>query len=114
MALQVGMPHCDPRTELAALPSLGKTSAEMLLEVGIDSARELRRLGAAECYRRLRFRHGRRVTTSFMYALDCAIRDVDWRHLTLARKAELKQTAIAINQELGVPGDGARLQPARR
>ena len=88
------------------MPSLGKASAEMLLEAGIDSARELRRLGAAECYRRLRFRHGCRVTANFMYALDCASRGIDWRRLTPARKVELKKLALAINQELGAISQG--------
>lgn len=94
------------------MPSLGKASAEMLLEAGIDSVRELRRLGPTECYRRLRFRHGRRATTNFMYALDCASRGIDWRRLTPARKAELKKSALAINQEFGPIGSRGRLPSA--
>jgi TfoX C-terminal domain len=43
---------------LAALPSLGRTSAQMLIEVGIPDKAMLRRLGPQACFRALRFRFG--------------------------------------------------------
>ena len=86
--------------ELAALPSLGKVSAKMLVEAGVTDASALRHFGAVQCYRRLRFHHGKRVTTNFVYALECACRGLDWRRLEPARKAELKREAKAIAAEL--------------
>lgn len=82
--------------ELAALPSLGKTSARMLIEAGIADVETLRRLGPIESYRRLRFFHGRRVTRNFVYAMECAIHGLDWRLLSRERKALLKAEARAI------------------
>ena len=82
---------------LAALPSLGKVSALMLVEAGIADVESLRSLGAIECYRRLRFHHGRRVTTNFLYALECAVRGLDWRRLDAAQKARLKSEAAAVD-----------------
>lgn len=88
---------------LAALPSLGKASARMLVEAGIADVAALRRLGTMACYRSLRFRHGRRVTVNFAYALECAILGIDWRDLPAGRKVELKRLARAVQTELARP-----------
>jgi DNA transformation protein and related proteins len=85
---------------LSALPGLGQVSAHMLIEAGIPNADELRRLGPLDSYRRLRFRHGRRVTVNFIYALECAIENIHWRNLTTERKIVLKGRAHAIDLEL--------------
>ncbi len=77
--------------ELAALPSLGKISARMLIEAGVSDVETLRRLGPIESYRRLRFFHGKRVTLNFVYAMECAILRLDWRLLSRERKAELAE-----------------------
>ena len=55
---------------LAALPSLGITSAQMLIEVGIRDEASLRAMGPEACFRSLRFRFGRRVSTNFIYLCD--------------------------------------------
>ncbi|MFM9941334.1 MAG: TfoX/Sxy family DNA transformation protein [Hyphomicrobiaceae bacterium] len=89
-----------PVDELANLPSLGKTSAAMLVEAGIADVATLRRLGPVECYRRLRFRYGRRVTSNFIYALECAVRGIDWKSLDVARKADLKHAAREVAADL--------------
>lgn len=85
---------------LAALPSLGPTSAKMLIEAGVKDVRALKRLGAVGAYRALRFRFGRRVSMNFVYALECALRGLDWRALEKDRKAELKAQAQAALAEL--------------
>lgn len=85
---------------LAALPSLGKISAGMLIEAGIVDVETLRRLGPIESYRRLRFFHGKRVSLNFLYALECAIRSLDWRLLSQERKAELRADARVIEAQL--------------
>lgn len=88
--------------ELAALPSLGKTSARLLIETGVADVETLRRLGPIDSYRRLRFIHGKRVTLNFVYAIECAIRGLDWRLLSHERKEELKAEARACK---AAPGD---------
>src|SRR5215510_1955194 len=85
---------------LAALPSLGRTSAQMLIEVGIPDEAMLRRLGPQACFRALRFRFGRRVSTNFIYALECAIRGIAWRTLAPRRKAALRAAAQGVVLEL--------------
>jgi DNA transformation protein and related proteins len=103
MAEVTGMPAKrtrDGAVEMAALPSLGLTSAQMLVEAGVSDASTLRQLGAVECYRRLRFHHGKRATINFVYALECACRGLDWRLLEPERKAELRREAKAVAAEL--------------
>lgn len=99
MAPRSVRPEVDPEG-LARLPGLGPTSARMLVEAEVGDVAALHRLGVVEAWRRLRFRHGARVTVNFIYALEAAIRGIDWRDIEDARKAELKAAAMAIKLEL--------------
>jgi len=85
---------------LAALPSLGKASSELLVDVGINTPAMLRKLGAEEAWRRLRFAHGKRVTITWIYALDIAVRGIAWKELSEARARRLRAAAEAIIAEL--------------
>src|SRR5215467_4405781 len=85
---------------LAALPSLGITSAQMLIEVGIKDEATLRAMGPEACFRSLRFHFGRRVSINFIYALECAIQGIGWKMLKPARKAALRDAARRIILEL--------------
>lgn len=90
----------DHKAALAALPSLGPKSAQMLIEAGIPDVKTLRRLGVPASYRRLRFHFGKRVTANFAYAIECALRGMDWRLLEPERKAEIKAAVRKIAAEL--------------
>lgn len=81
---------------LAALPSLGRTSAQMLIEAGVPDVATLRKMGPEACFRALRFHFGRRVSTNFIYAIECAIRGIGWRMLEPARKVVLRAAAKSI------------------
>lgn len=85
---------------LAALPSLGITSAQMLTDVGIGDEATLRATGPEACFRSLRFHFGRRVSINFIYALECAIRGIGWKMLKSARKAALREAARRIVLDL--------------
>jgi hypothetical protein len=85
---------------LAALQSLGITSAQMLIDVGIREEATLRAMGLEGCFRSLRFRFGRRVSTNYIYALECAIRGIGWKMLEPARKTALREAARRIILEL--------------
>ena len=85
---------------LAALPSLGITSAQMLIDVGIQDEATLRAMGPELCFRSLRFHFGRRVSTNFIYAIECAIRGIGWKMLEPARKAALCEAARRIILDL--------------
>ena len=85
---------------LAQLCSLGLTSARMLAEAGVPDPEALRRLGALQAYRRLRFHFGKLASASYLYALECALTCRDWRDLKDERMAELKIEAKKIADEL--------------
>jgi hypothetical protein len=82
------------------LHSLGPVTAGRLAEVGIATVQSLRRTGAVAAYVRLKHRFGRDITLNALYGLDAAVRDVHWRTIDDARKAELRKAA----QEAGAGG----------
>ncbi len=88
---------------LSDLPSLGATSAELLSQVGILDAESLRELGSIECFTVLRTRFGKRITVNWIYALECAIRDMNWRLLHPERKAELRAAARQVIADIDSP-----------
>ena len=81
---------------LAALPSLGLTSAQMLVDVGIKDEATLRAMGPEGCFRSLRFHFGRRVSTNFIYGLESAICGIGWKMLEPARKTALREAGRRI------------------
>lgn len=81
---------------LLALPGLGRVMRDRLVEIGIATPARLRKVGAVEAWRRLRFAHGRRVTITWIYALDVAIRGIAWKDLTAERAARLRKEAETI------------------
>lgn len=86
--------------DIAVLPSLGPTSARMLVDAGITDVVQLRELGVEKTYRLLRFHYGKRVTANFIYALEAATRGISWMDLEPERKAELRALALRIADEL--------------
>ncbi len=73
--------------------SLGAATARMLKEVGVNTPQDLRAIGAIEAWRRLRFTFGRRVTRSYLYALESAITETRWNDLSAKRVRELRAAA---------------------
>lgn len=69
-------------TPVTALRNLGPVSAEMLREIDVKSAEELRDMGADEAYRRLKFVFGRRANRNLFFALVGALEDRDWREFS--------------------------------
>lgn len=78
----------------------------MLIEAGVATVEELRKIGAVEAYRRLRFTFGARATATYLYALDIAVRGKHWSDLSEARMAKLRAEALRIQRELAGKGSG--------
>lgn len=85
--------------ELAALPSLGDASAQALVEIGIDSAEALRAQGPVTTFVALRQHFGRRITFSWLYALECACTGMPWKLLDDERKKALRRFADRLLSE---------------
>lgn len=74
------------------LRNLGPRTRPQLQEVGIASREKLAALGTEEAFRRLYFRFAGefKFSTNYLYALEGAILDCDWRAVPPARRQELK------------------------
>jgi len=81
----------SPEAHQAGLRNIGPTSARWLAEVGIGSADELRRVGAAEAYRMVKAWRPWDVTLILLWALEGAICDIDWMDVTPERRLELRR-----------------------
>jgi DNA transformation protein len=75
---------------IESLPNLGPYIAKRLADIGVLNARDLRAIGSVEAYARLKFRFGREITLNALWAMDAALSDTDWRHLSDDRKRTLK------------------------
>lgn len=79
---------------IETLMNLGPTSVEMLRQVGIGTAGDLREAGAAMAYRILRHRFGKqRVNALFLFAMEGALQDRHWNSFTPDEKAALREEA---------------------
>jgi DNA transformation protein len=76
--------------ELLTLRNLGKTSAQWLHASGIHTAEDLRRLGAVSAYQAVKSR-GFSASRVLLYAIEGALRDINWKELPDALKSELNQ-----------------------
>jgi DNA transformation protein and related proteins len=77
--------------------NLGPAMARWLREIDVETEDDLREIGAAAAWHRLRFVSGGRVSVIALYAMEAAILGCDWRALPATRKAELK--AETMNKE---------------
>jgi hypothetical protein len=74
---------------VARLRNIGPKSAAMLVQVGIRTAAELRELGAAKAYVRLKTAFPKRVSTNMLWAIAAGLEDRDWRALAPGEKSRL-------------------------
>ena len=84
--------------ELLTLKNIGNTSAQWLHASGIHTAEDLRRLGALQAYLAVKTR-GFGASRVLLYAIEGALHDIPWQHLSETRKAEL-------NEQLNKDGHG--------
>ncbi len=76
---------------LTNLKNLGEKSARMLIEAGIKTEADLRRMGAVEAYRRVKHVNPGRVSLLMLYALQGALMDLHWSRIPDDIKADLKR-----------------------
>ena len=76
--------------ELKSMANIGSEMAKKLTAVGIDSPEKLARLGAKQAFFRLKEAYPQ-VCLVHLYALEGAIQDVEFNHLSEEKKKELKE-----------------------
>jgi DNA transformation protein len=80
---------------LSELRNLGAASERMLLAAGIRTPEQLDEVGALEAYRRA-VAAGGHPSLNFLWSLEAALLDLDWRDLPARRKAELREAATGL------------------
>ncbi|MEO9227431.1 MAG: TfoX/Sxy family DNA transformation protein [Devosia sp.] len=68
-------------------------TGQRLAHVGIHTLDELKATGAVPAFKALKFHFGKDVTLSALYALEAAVRGIDWQQLDDTEKARLKREA---------------------
>ena len=76
--------------ELSSLPNIGKVVEEQLMQVGVDSAEELKRIGAREAWLRIQ-KIDESACIHRLMALEGAIQGVKKSMLPDGVKADLKE-----------------------
>lgn len=76
--------------ELKSMANIGDEMAKKLASVGIDSPEKLARLGAKQAFFRLKEAYPQ-ICLVHLYALEGAIQDIEFNHLSEEKKKELKE-----------------------
>lgn len=87
-------------TPLTSMRNIGKELAKKLTSVGIDSPEALAAAGAGPAFLKLKARYPR-VCLVHLYALEGAIRNVEFHDLPEARKKELKAFSDSLKAGAG-------------
>jgi DNA transformation protein and related proteins len=71
--------------------NLGPQMQRWLKEVDINTAEDLKHVGAVAAYGRLRFMFGKQVSIIALYAMQAALIGCDWRSITVEEKTALRK-----------------------
>ena len=93
----------DRSEDLTSLRDIGAVSARWLHAVGIHTVSELRRVGPAEAFGRVKFRFGRAANRNLLYALAMGLEGRAYNDATPAEKRRLCAQA-------GIPYHARRAQ----
>jgi len=78
-------------SSLADLPNVGKVLESHLQQVGIATPDELRRVGTAEAFTRIRDEVDPGACLHMLYGIEGAIEGIPDRHLSPETKSQLKE-----------------------
>lgn len=95
--------RAKPSSELAKLWNLGEVSARVLNAAGIHTEAELRELGSVNAYRLLILR-GHKPSLNYLWAIEGALRGINWLHIPPADRERLKEEAAAPFDARGLLG----------
>ena len=90
-----------PKELAKQLRNIGPICAKELLDVGIDSLEKLKELGAKKAYEKICAQSGYESSyhAAYLYALEGAILDCDWRHIPAAKKEEYKALTSSLRKQ---------------
>lgn len=76
--------------KISEMRNLGAASARNLAKAGIDTPAQLQKMGVVNAYLALKFFVGSHVTLNFLWGIEGALTNKDWRDIPPERKEELK------------------------
>lgn len=91
----------SPKQLAKQLRNIGPRSASQLIHAGIDTPEKLRTLGAKEAFLRMH-RSGAlcgSFNAAYLFALEGAIRDVDWLAIPEQKKREFKAFTAGLREK---------------
>lgn len=91
----------SPKQFAKQLRNIGPRCASQLIHAGIDTPEKLKQLGAKEVFLRMH-RSGALCGTfhaAYLYALEGAITDCDWRMIPEKKKKEFKAFTAALREK---------------
>ena len=83
--------------EVAKLRNLGFKSAEMLANVGVTNAEQIRRLGSIGCFLLVKSAIPS-ISLNLLWAIEGFLLDLDWRDLPDARKNDLRSELAELKE----------------
>lgn len=83
--------------ELEKLPNIGKTIADKLHKIGVNTEQELVKLGSENAIIKISTLENSGACINMLYALEGAIQGIRWHGLSKVRKQELKEFYSVIN-----------------
>ncbi|MEM9737655.1 MAG: TfoX/Sxy family DNA transformation protein [Bacteroidota bacterium] len=92
------MSPVNPQLLVQQLRNIGPVCARQLIAVGIDSLEKLRKIGSIDAYLRI-VTHGVHCGqhhAAYLYALEGAIHDCDWRAIPEDKKEEFKALTASL------------------
>jgi len=87
--MRVSQPPTPRSEDLTSLRDIGEVSTRWLHAVGIHTVSELRRVGPAEAFGRVKFRFGRAANRNLLYALAMGLEGRAYNDATAAEKRRL-------------------------
>ncbi len=73
------------------MKNIGPASRQWLAEIEIYTLDDLKHVGSAAAYQFIKARYPKKATLNLLWALEAAIRDIDWRELTEEDKDVLRK-----------------------
>ena len=86
--------------KLEDLQNIGKTLAQKLRSIGVNTPDDLKKMGPVKAYKKLQAKVPQRLPVCYnLYSLEGALRGIHWNELTKKEKNQLQKMAGLIKDD---------------
>lgn len=96
---------CGQLDVISKLPGLGPKSAKLLKDIGIENEGQLKKAGAIPVFYQLLLNGDVKPSLNFLYALEGAIQNRDWRKIAQQERVLLLAQLAAYEEMMERPGE---------